>query len=202
MSILLFTTHLRKSDHHLVGGLLGCMNFKSSKEYNLDPIVLEGLKMYRAMSHYLVEHPVFKKGLAELSRRFKDSDVAARILMDHFFAKHWEQTNKEEYTSYINNIYQKLNEYQSVTPVTIRRLIPQIIGEGMFSNMHTIGGYHQLINFLIANNKVSRMVGANLIDIQENYVLLSQNFDLIYRDFKNEKWDEAVVREDLWQPAF
>jgi acyl carrier protein phosphodiesterase len=202
MSILLFTTHFRKSNQHVVGTLLGSMNFKSSKEYNLDPIVLDGLKSYRAMSSFLVEHPVFKQSLSQLSRRLKDSDVAARILMDHFFAKQWEQSDREGYTSYILHFYQKLVEYQNVTPITIRRLVPQIMSEGVFSNLHTVGGYHRMVNFLIANNKVSCMVGANLIDLQENYLLLSHNFDIIYEDFKNMKWDDSAFMEvELLQKA-
>jgi acyl carrier protein phosphodiesterase len=201
MSILLFTSHLKKSDQHLVGSLLGSMNFKSSKEYNLDTTVLEGLKIYRSMSNFITDHPLFKESISHLLRRVKDSDIATRILMDHFFAKKWEQEDHEGYHSYIADFYQKLVQNKDITPVTIRRLLPEIIGNCIFSNLHTIGGYHRYVNFLVNENKISSMVTANLVDFQEHYLLLSRNFEIIYNDFKNEKWDDLELHEEFLEKA-
>ncbi|MBX9851494.1 MAG: acyl carrier protein phosphodiesterase [Cytophagaceae bacterium] len=193
MSLLLFSSQMKNSDKHVIGCLIGGMNYKNISKCNLEGEVFEGLKAYRIMNQYMLENPAFRESSSRFIRKFRHSELMVQILFDHFFAKKWFRYHSEGYFNHVNSIYEKLVEHHAILPYSIKKLVPDIVNKNVFSELHTIEGFHKYLNFMIGIHKMSSMVNYNLADCLANYDVLSREFETLYEDFISRKWEVNLM---------
>ena len=193
MSLLLFTSQIKNSDKQILGCLIGGMNYKNISKCNFESEVYEGLKAFKIMNEYMLNSPAFRESSSRLIRKFRHSELMVQILFDHFFAKKWFRLHSEGYVNHINSIYEKLVDNHAILPYSIKKLVPGIVNKNVFSELHTIEGFHKYLNFMIGIHKMSSMVNYNLADCLANYEQLSQEFETLYEDFNGRKWEENFL---------
>jgi acyl carrier protein phosphodiesterase len=193
MSLLLFTSQIKKSDKHIIGCLIGSMNYQNISKCNFDNEVYEGVVAFKMMNQYMIESSAFSESVSYFMRKFRHSELMVKMLFDHFYAKKWSRYHSEGYQNYIGSLYEKLMLNPSVLPYSIKKLVPGIVNNKLFSRLHTLEGFHNYLKFMIGIHKMSPMINYNLADCLDKYDLLSQNFEILYEAFVSVKWEENFV---------
>lgn len=101
---------------------------KGSDLSDLDPAIEKGIRLHRAIDHFIDHHSVIHELLPVLRTELpKVAGIAIDIYFDHLLAKNWLTFHPQSLTDYLNVIYKQLNindqRYGSDYLIFLQRLV-------------------------------------------------------------------------------
>ncbi len=101
---------------------------KGSNLSDLDPEIEQGIRLHRAIDHFIDHHETVHKLLPVLRAELpKVAGIAIDIYFDHLLAKNWHTFHPQPFSDYLNVVYSQLNttdkRYNSEYLLFLERLL-------------------------------------------------------------------------------
>ncbi|WPR70632.1 acyl carrier protein phosphodiesterase [Flavobacterium sp. NG2] len=138
--------------------------------------VQKGIKLHRAIDTYTDAHPIFRKSTKKLHARYHHyAGVIIDVFYDHFLAKNWKNYSDEDFSEYIDQFYQSLENHKSILTEKTIKLMPYMIRQNWLSSYQTIEGIHQILTQMDYRTKN-----------KSNMRFATEELEQFYNEFENE----------------
>lgn len=175
------------TDESRLGNLLGDFVKGPVEESPYSPEIKKGIETHRKVDIFTDSHKKFlesKELISPERRRF--AGVILDLAFDHFLAKNWREYSDTELKSFIQDVYDMLNQNSAILPVKLASFLPRMIHEDWLGSYEKLEGISLVINRI--SNRLERkfsrknsLKGASS-EIESNYEELELNFEEFFPD--------------------
>ncbi len=182
-----YLAHLLLSGDHpewQLGGFLGDFVKGPLNPAPLDQLgqpwsaeVVAGIRLHRAIDHFVDHHPLFKQALSRLGPDMRRvGGIALDVCFDHYLASHWSQFHSSSLEDYCQSVYTLLMQQQARMPDRA-----QVFTERMQA-VNLLAGYQDID---IVRQVLERVAGRLRYQttLDQAYVRLQQHHDGLLDDF-------------------
>lgn len=140
-----------------------------------------GIRCHQKIDAFTDCHPIFKVSknrIAPERRRF--SGIMVDIFYDHFLAKHWESYATNSLVEFSQSCYQLLQNYQSILPPSLQRVLPFLIRQDWLNTYSTIEGIELTLWRVSQRMTRENPLAQGIIDFRAQYLCLEQDFQYFW----------------------
>ncbi len=178
----------------LVGNMTGDF-IKGKQALNqLEPEVISGVELHRAIDEFTDEHPVVRESKLRLRAGYRHyAGVIVDVFYDHFLAANWSSYHTTPLEDFAADTYATLHDSLNTLPGEFRMMLPYMVRGNWLVSYRHIEGIHQALSGMASRTPYdSRMEHASK-DLKEHYNLFLKEFQTFFPLLKN--FSETWLRE-------
>lgn len=135
-----------------VGNLLGDFA-RGADLFSLPGPVRAGLDNHRAVDAFTDQHAKVRQAKALFSsQRRRFAGVALDVLFDHYLIRHWPHFSTEQYSTFVDGLYDDLMRGRPLMPVPMQRTTAALVEHDWF------GAYSSLDNIGFALDRIASRI--------------------------------------------
>jgi acyl carrier protein phosphodiesterase len=183
--------YLSKNNKNILIGNFISDAIKGSDYKNYPDEIKAGILLHREIDTFTDAHPIVKKSMHRLHKRYRHYDgVIIDLLYDHFLAKNWANYSEIPLALYAKNIYAFLLENIDTFPEELQKLLPNMIKYNWLIAYASIEGMEQVLAGMNRLTKGVSKMDLAIEDLKINYKEFEEDFTLYFKEleqFTNEK---------------
>lgn len=142
--------------------------------------IAKGVKMHRAIDHFMDNHPITEIGKKRLRPAYgKYSAVIIDIYYDYFLAKNWKEYSNKGLKDFSRECYEVLGRYHSVFPERSKRFYYYMVSHDILTQYSKIEGIDRVLNGMAGRTKFESGMENAIHELQ----LYMKEFDAEFREF-------------------
>ncbi len=182
-----YLAHLFLADftpESLLGKFLGDFT-KGSLEGRYTAEIRKGIQLHRRVDCYTDSHPIFISSKRRINgKRRRVAGIMIDIFYDHFLAKNWGDYSERSLTEFSQFFYQVLQEYQTILPDSLQRVLPRIIQEDWLRSYQDITAIEGTLKRVAMRMKHPTFLAEGGEDLRLNYLLLEADFRAFFPELR------------------
>jgi acyl carrier protein phosphodiesterase len=184
-----YLAHFYLSHHNeklILGNLLAdSMNGSlTSEKYSVfDSEIILGIKLHRNIDFFTDNHPVVRESIKRLRPKYsKYSGVIVDMYYDHFLARNWNKYSNEPLELYSARVYAIFEEYKSIIPPKMDKMIYSMIHRDWLSNYRFKENMQWAFAGIAKRAKFDSKMENAYFDLEEDYGLFQTEFFEFFPD--------------------
>lgn len=175
----------------LLGNFIGDF-IKGRQALNkLEPRVIRGVELHRAIDEFTDNHPVVhqsKKRLRLVYRHY--AGVIVDVFYDHYLATHWNDFHHLPLESFAIDTYQTIDTFKAVLPDSFRAMLPHMVRGNWLVSYREIGGVHRALSGMATRTPYRSGMEMASYDLRNYYDVFRAEFELFFPALKAfaEEW--------------
>jgi len=143
--------------------------------------MMQGVKMHHAIDTFTDAHPSFTN-TTRLGREIlkKYAPVATDVFFDHFLAVHFQKYHKQELSTFSNEFYVVLREYEKFLPQRAQILIHHLVKNDWLNMYKTKEGLNIILTQMSRRTKFESNLNNAILVLNENYTEIENDFVKLY----------------------
>lgn len=174
-----FLAHLYLSDntpYSLLGNMLGdFVNGDFREKYNEE--ICRGIVLHRKVDIFTDSHEIFQRSKQRISNEYRLlKGIMIDIFYDHFLAKHWEDYSGVPLKEYCDQVYAVFNEYQSIVPPRLQRMLPIMISGNWLLSYRRLEGIEWVLKGMSGRLSRQNKMAEGIGELRNHYEELEEDF--------------------------
>lgn len=155
-----------------------------SKGYKKFPDkIKKGILLHRAIDSYTDAHPMHKQSSSRLYPVYRHYNrVIVDIFYDHFLAKNWTSYSDTPLELYVDNFYTTLEQYYSLLPRGVQRMMPYMISDNWLLNYAELEGIARVLQGMNRRTKNRSKMQYAISELEEFYESFEAEFTSFFED--------------------
>lgn len=117
--------YLTPDDDEVLFGNFIADSVKGTPEGKFSKRVAQGIRFHRAIDVFTDNHPIVKSGVERLREsQGRYASVVIDVVYDHILASSWADFHNQELEWFVNDVYDKLGEFEPHFPQRVSRFFP------------------------------------------------------------------------------
>lgn len=184
-----FLAHLHLSGNNpkiMAGNFMGDFVKGRASLGKLDPELVRGVELHRAIDHFTDHHPVVSQSKNRLRPGYRHyAGVIVDIFYDHYLARHWHQYHDTSLEDFATHVYGTMQDLQHLLPEKLQQMLPYMIrGNWLVGYFHIEGIQRSLTGMARRTSHDSRMDEA-VNDLRKYYGEFEQEFGEFFPDLQH-----------------
>ncbi len=166
---------------------------KGNNYLNYPDKIKKGITLHRSIDSYTDTHPITKKCKRVFSDYGHYAGVVTDIIFDHFLAKNWLNYHAIPLEKFTLDFYLLLKNNFTVLPLRVQNFLTVMATENWIYKYRTVGGISDILYQMNRRTKNISKMNYAVIELNENYTFLEQQFTLFFKDLETFVITEAHV---------
>jgi acyl carrier protein phosphodiesterase len=144
----------------------------------LDPAMIRGVELHRAIDEFTDNHPIVHQSKERLRSAYRHyAGVIVDVFYDHFLAANWEQYHDQSLEDFVANVYRTLEESMHIMPDGFTRMLPYMVKGNWLVGYRAVEGVHQALSGMARRTPYESKMEYASHDLKKHY-------DLFFDEFK------------------
>jgi acyl carrier protein phosphodiesterase len=183
-----FLAHLYLSGENpkiMAGNFMGDFVKGRASLQKLDPELVRGVELHRAIDHFTDHHPVVSQSKDRLRPTYRHyAGVIVDVLYDHYLARHWQKYHHTPLEDFAAHVYTTMQAQQHLLPPGLQQMLPYMIrGNWLVGYSHIEGIQRTLTGMSRRTSHESRMDEA-VNDLRKYYKEFEHEFESFFPDLQ------------------
>lgn len=138
--------------------------------------IQQGIHLHREIDSFTDSHETTRLSKSRLYPKYRHySAVIVDIFYDHFLAAEWSDFHDESLESFTGNVYETLNEYESILPKRIKYMLQYMVPQNWLLNYGNLEGVARVLKGM-----------SNRTSFDSGMERAIEDLELHYEDFRND----------------
>lgn len=180
----------------MVGNFIG--DFVRGKDFHkqFSSSIALGIELHREIDEFTDNHLVVLESKKRLRPKYRHySPVIIDMFYDHFLAKNWSTYSATPLAQYAQDAYAILNEYETIVPDQVKRLLPYMIQGNWLYNYSRIEGIHRALSGMAQRTPYNSKMEEASHDLEEHYDLFQNEFNVFFPELQKFSSDYINKRQ-------
>ena len=183
-----FLAHLFLSGNSpkiMAGNFMGDFVKGRASLEKLDPEIVRGVELHRAIDYFTDHHPVVSQSKNRLRPTYRHyAGVIVDVFYDHYLARQWSKYHDLSLEDFAANVYATMQQLQHLLPESLQQMLPYMIrGNWLVGYSYTEGIQRTLTGMSRRTTHVSRMDEA-INEMRKYDKEFEQEFDAFFPDLQ------------------
>jgi acyl carrier protein phosphodiesterase len=151
----------------------------------LEPELVRGVELHRAIDHFTDHHPVVSQSKNRLRPVYRHyAGVIVDVFYDHYLARQWQNYHDTSLEDFAAHVYKTMQDLQHLLPEGLQQMLPYMIrGNWLVGYFHVEGIQRTLTGMSRRTTHESRMDEA-VNDLRKYYKEFEQEFEEFFPDLQ------------------
>ncbi len=142
--------------------------------------VIAGIRLHRAIDHYVDQHPHFKQALSRLGPDMRRvGGIALDVCFDHYLASHWSAFHSSSLDDYCQTIYSLLMRQKSRMPDKARVFSERMQAFNLLAGYQDADVIRQVLERIAGRLRYQTVLDQAYVTLQQNHEALLEDFFLL-----------------------
>jgi acyl carrier protein phosphodiesterase len=145
------------------------------------PEIQKGIMLHRFIDSFTDSHPVTAKSRSRLrDKHGKFSGIITDMFYDHFLAVKWKDYSDTDLDVYVSELYQLLNENQSVFPQKVNHMLSHMCRNNWLCSYRDISGIDRALKGISGRISFPCSIDSASEDLAEHYLEFCEDFSSFF----------------------
>jgi acyl carrier protein phosphodiesterase len=151
----------------------------------LEPELVRGVELHRAIDHFTDHHPVVSQSKNRLRPVYRHyAGVIVDVFYDHYLARQWHHYHDAPLEDFAADVYKTMQDLQHLLPEALQQMLPYMIrGNWLVGYSHVEGIQRALTGMSRRTSHESRMDEA-VNDLRKHYKEFELEFTAFFPDLQ------------------
>jgi acyl carrier protein phosphodiesterase len=147
--------------------------------------IKQGIFLHREIDTFTDAHPIVRQSKRRLHPRYKHyKGVIIDIFYDHYLAKNWHLFSKIPLETYVQSVYQLLQDNFDILPEKTQHLLPFMIEYNWLYNYQYYEGIEKVLNGMNRRTKGVSQMNLAIEDLQKLDGDFEKDFLLFFEELR------------------
>ena len=183
-----FLAHLYLSENNtniLIGNFIAD-HIRGNKFTHFHPEIQQGIRLHREIDTFTDAHEIVRKSKRRLNKRYGHyAGVIIDIFYDHYLAKNWKKYSDISLETYVNSIYQLLQDHMDILPDKTKHLLPYMIEYNWLYNYQYLEGIRSVLKGMNKRTKGLSKMDLAIEDLEILHNEFEEDFTIFFEDLRN-----------------
>lgn len=169
----------------LLGNFIGDFIKGRQALSQLEPEVIRGVELHRAIDEFTDNHPVVHESKTRLRAHYRHyAGVIVDVYYDHFLAANWNKYHHRSLESFAAQTYATLQSHEDDLPMNFRKMLPYMLKGDWLVSYREISGIHRALSGMANRTDYESHMGQASVELRDHYELFQREFDIFFPQLK------------------
>lgn len=157
----------------------------------LEPEMIRGVELHRAIDEFTDNHPVVAESKQRLRSRYRHyAGVIVDVYYDHFLAVDWKEYHTESLELFAEKIYRAVQTFPQFSPLPFRNMLPYMIQGNWLVSYRDISGIHRALSGMASRTAYDSHMESASEELRSHYDKFQSEFQTFFPQLKAfaEEW--------------
>lgn len=175
----------------LLGNFMGDFIKGRQALSELEPDMIRGVELHRAIDEFTDNHPVVHESKQRLRARYRHyAGVIVDVYYDHYLAVHWKHYHDESLESFAARTYEIVQSFPRFLPLPFKNMLPYMIRGNWLVGYRDISGIHRALSGMASRTAYDSHMEHASEDLRKHYETFQEEFQAFFPKLKAfaEEW--------------
>lgn len=169
----------------LLGNFIGDF-IKGRQALNqLEPEVIRGVELHRAIDEFTDNHPVVHESKTRLRAHYRHyAGVIVDVYYDHFLAANWNKYHHQPLETFASQTYATIQSFGNDLPVPFQNMLPYMINGNWLVSYSEVSGIHRTLSGMASRTEYESHMEQASAELREHYELFQREFENFFPQLK------------------
>ncbi len=174
---------------------------KGNAYLNYPDKIKKGIVLHRSIDVFTDNHSITKDCKRVFTAYGHYAGVITDIIFDHFLAKNWLNYHTTPLEKFTTDFYTLLKNNYSILPPRVQSFLTVMTTENWIYKYRSIGGISDILYQMNRRTKNISKMNYAVIELNENYNYLEQQFTLFFKDLETFVITETHISSLLYSKS-
>ena len=175
----------------LLGNFMGDFIKGRQALSELEPEMIRGVDLHRAIDEFTDNHPVVHQSKQRLRSGYRHyAGVIVDVYYDHYLAVDWKRYHTASLESFAAKTYDAVQSYPQFLPVPFKNMLPYMIRGNWLVSYRDISGIHRALSGMASRTAYDSHMEHASEDLRKHYQKFQEEFETFFPQLKAfaEEW--------------